>query len=216
MSKARIRADGAEQEMEGQGGDALLTSLRHDIVFGAVAPGQWLRQSELERRYGTSRAAIRRALAELESQGLVEHRLNYGYRVAVVDAAERAQLCQVRVILETGALPMILERLSADDLVGLRGLASAFEQAVEHEGRPQQVACNFAFHRRFYELSGNGPLEALIRHQRERADQGSTGRWQTVSGLRGASEEHFAILDALEARDLERLTELVRVHIERF
>lgn len=214
MSCAAARND--SEETEQHGADALRTALRHDIVFGAIPPGQWLRQSELELRYGATRTAIRRALVELENGGLVEHRHNYGYRVAVPDPAERAAICQVRVILETGAVPAVVERAGPGDLVELRELARAFEHAIEHDGRPRQVACNFAFHRRFYGICANPVLGRLIREHRERADLGSSGRWQTVSGLRGACEEHFAMLDALEARDPARLSELIRVHIERF
>lgn len=216
MGHAAVHIDDAIGEKHSSRDVALPTALRHDIVFGGFRPGQWLRQRELQARYGATRPAVRRALADLAGQGLVEHRLNFGYRVAVLGVDQRADICEVRVILETGALPRIVERAEAEDLAELEELARAFAEAVEQDGRERQVSCNFAFHRRFYALCGNAALERLIRDQRERTDQGASGRWHTLAGLRGASTEHFEMVEALAARDLEHLAGLVRQHIERF
>jgi DNA-binding GntR family transcriptional regulator len=196
--------------------DMVVTALRNDIVFGAFRPGEWLRQIDLQERYEASRFEIRRALDELQMRGLVEHRLNYGYRVAPANPEERSHVFEVRVILETAAVPLVVARATGEDAAELKRLAEAFAATVEQAGRKEQVAANFAFHRAFYTLTGNPVLEGLIRELRERGNYGAGERWGTFQGIRGSSQEHFAMIDALRAGDAERLASLVRQHIERF
>lgn len=47
--------------------------LRHEILSGALAPGERLIEEQLTQRFGISRAPLREALRSLGQQGLVEH-----------------------------------------------------------------------------------------------------------------------------------------------
>ena len=53
-------------------------SLRDAIVDGTLAPGEKLRDPELEEWLGVSRTPIREAFQQLESEGLIELRMNRG------------------------------------------------------------------------------------------------------------------------------------------
>ena len=50
-----------------------LRRLRHEILSGALAPGERLVEEQLTQRFGTSRAPLREALRQLAQQGLIEH-----------------------------------------------------------------------------------------------------------------------------------------------
>jgi hypothetical protein len=55
--------------------------LRHEILSGALAPGERLIEEQLTQRFGISRAPLREALRSLGQQGLVEHLPRRGVRV---------------------------------------------------------------------------------------------------------------------------------------
>ena len=52
--------------------DAIIDYLREMILGGEMAPGDTLHESELTKRFGTSRSPVREALLHLEQDGLVQ------------------------------------------------------------------------------------------------------------------------------------------------
>src|SRR3546814_8626773 len=55
--------------------------IERDIHVGTLAPGAWLKQVDLEERYGCTRIDLRQALDRLVTRQLVRHTPNRGYRV---------------------------------------------------------------------------------------------------------------------------------------
>ena len=190
--------------------------MRDDIRFGTYSFGQWLKLIDLQKRYRATQFEIRRVLDSLKTERLVEHRVNHGFRVATPDPAERRQMQFVRTVLERNTASLIAARASAADIDALQGLAQAFDQSVELEGRQLQAAANSAFHQRLYELAGNPILSGLIRELRERSHYGTTGRWRSTEGLHESSVEHFLMVEAIRHRDPIELDRLIARHIEAF
>jgi len=194
----------------------LVEALGNDIVFGAYPQGARLKLVDLQARYGASAFEVRQALPELKARRLVEHVVNAGFRVARPDEGERAQMREVRVLLETAAARATVGRASPADVARLRGLALRFERAVARGDRAALIASNDAFHAGLYALAGNAVLAGLIGELRERDTSGTTGRWRSAEGLREASADHLAIVEALGAGDAGRLERLVAAHIRAF
>src|SRR6267154_3993104 len=69
-----------------------------DIQSGALVPGMWLKQIDLEERYGGTRLEIRRALDRLAQRRLVEHILNRGYHVYRPDGRKTTEILEIRCI----------------------------------------------------------------------------------------------------------------------
>lgn len=74
--------------------------LRHEILSGALEPGERLIEEQLTQRFGISRGPLREALRPLGHQGLVEHLPRRGGRVAELSAADVEELFELRDILE--------------------------------------------------------------------------------------------------------------------
>lgn len=77
-----------------------LTRLRQAILHGEMAPAQRLVENELAEQFGVTRASVRAALIELESEGLVERIRNRGSRVRVVSVDEAVAITECRMALE--------------------------------------------------------------------------------------------------------------------
>lgn len=193
--------------------DSVEARLRADVVFGQYQPQQWLKLVDIQTRYRTSQAEARRALANLCKAGYLEHRHNYGYRLPGYDPAIARDHQEVRVILERGAVPALVRGATPEALAALRQSAKDFEASIYNEGRYAQSVTNFEFHQRLYALTGNPVLEGTIRDFRERASYPSANRWPTLAAMLVSSKEHFDIVDALEARDVQRLSRVVADHI---
>jgi DNA-binding GntR family transcriptional regulator len=188
--------------------------LREDILAGELAPGTVLSEVALARSFGTSRGPIREALGRLASEGLVTITPRRGAIITELTRDEFVGAYQVREALETLAMRLAVPRLTEADISRLRAL---HEEMVQHAKRGEVnafFAANAGFHELFVASSGNQKLEEMYRLLMDQM-----GRYLARSlALRGSVErsiaEHAAILDAVEAGDVERAARLLADHIE--
>lgn len=85
----------------------IAVKLRGLISSGVYAPGMRLGQTELAKRFESSRVPVREALKMLSTEGLVEHDPNRGFFVARLSSDEARQLFRLREMIEDELLPTI-------------------------------------------------------------------------------------------------------------
>jgi DNA-binding GntR family transcriptional regulator len=187
--------------------------IARDIQSGLFAAGTWLKQIDLERRYGRSRMDVRRALDRLVQKRLVAHLPNRGYRVHEEDGERAAQVRDIRLLLELAAADGVVERATPSDIDRLEALARKFDQLVLEGTVLEQYDANIAFHFELLRLNGNDELTALVTDLRGRISSAPASQWRTRRRVEQSSREHFAMVDAVAARDAGRLRALIRAHI---
>ncbi len=74
--------------------------LRHDIVFGALSPGDRLTEMKLAADFELSRATIRTALQQLATEGLIVQMPYTGWAVVSLTAHSAWELYTLRSPLE--------------------------------------------------------------------------------------------------------------------
>ena len=184
-----------------------------DIRIGTFGPGVWLKQIDLEERYGAKRIAVRKALDELVAKRLVEHIPNRGYRVYDLDATRRRELRAIRTLLETAAVDEIIANVQDQDVEELHALAEVFERA-SYDGTVLALNdANGAFHQRLLKLCDNKTMVELIMEMRARGPAAPVTRWRTVAQLEKVCRDHYMIVEALAARDGPRLKSVISGHI---
>lgn len=193
--------------------DALANALADEIHSGALAPGEWLKQIDIEQRYGAKRMDVRRALDRLVQKRLVVHLPNRGYHVVKPDGRLAQEIRDVRVILETGAVDGIVARVREEDVAEALRLARRFESLLFDGTVIDLHDANIAFHGHLLGLCGNPELCALVQELRGRIASALAGQWQKRSRIEQSSREHLAMVEALAARDAEALRRLIRAHI---
>ncbi|SED92154.1 DNA-binding transcriptional regulator, GntR family [Rhizobiales bacterium GAS191] len=184
-----------------------------DIRSGVLAPGLWLKQIDLERRYDCRRAEVRRALDRLAQRRIIEHVPNRGYQVFLPDGNQATQILEVRVILETGAADAIVANASAEDIAALHTLAQRFGELVKTGTILELYEANLAFHSALLGLCGNPELAGLVSELRHRTSSAPAGQWRTQARVETSCAEHHQIVDSIAARDSGRLRELIALHI---
>ena len=123
-----------------------LRRLRHEILSGALAPGERLVEEHLTQRFGTSRAPLREALRQLAQEGLIEHLPRRGVRVAELSAADADELFALRNVLERHAVEAAFARPAAPSLAGV---TAAWQRMAEAARTGDAFAENNA-HQRFH------------------------------------------------------------------
>jgi DNA-binding GntR family transcriptional regulator len=187
--------------------------IARDVRAGAFAPGTWLKQIDLEQRYGSGRSEIRRALDYLTQKRLVQHVPNRGYHVVLPDSDQTAHILELRVILETAAVDSIVANTTIAAIERIDALARKFDEMILHGTVLDQYEANLAFHRELLTLCSNPELSTLVTDLRSRTSSALAGQWSTRARVEQSSREHHDMIKALRARDAQQLKDIVALHI---
>ncbi|MFJ8869015.1 GntR family transcriptional regulator [Streptomyces sp. NPDC102473] len=190
-----------------------LAHLRQAILRGEMAPAQRLVENELAEQFGVTRASVRAALIELESEGLVERIRNRGSRVRVVSVDEAVAITECRMALE--GLCAAKAAVVADDeqLDRLTAVGEAMTEAVAGGDPMLYSELNHELHALVREFSGQQTAVSLL----ERLN-GQLVRHRFQLALRPGRpqqslSEHLAMIDAIRARDPQAAEAAVRSHL---
>ena len=192
--------------------DLIADTLRDEILHGAFAPGQPLRQEELAERFGVSRLPVRDALLRLEAQGLVHVYPNRGAFVISLSPDEVREIYEMRILLEGDMIERAVPRMTAGDW---RRIDAAHAESARSANGPEWVEGDWAFHRALYEPAGRPRQLATIEQLR-----GTVARYWTVrDALPSRSTEwladHDAIVEACRARSSVAARRRLGDHLQR-
>ena len=188
--------------------------IREGIIRGSFAFGERLSDRALAASLGISRTPVREALARLAKEDLVVIRPQSGSFVMTLRAESVRAVCQMRGILECGALRLAAgndpEHLAAAVSLPLAGGALAVE-----EGNLSRAAeLDSAFHQAIIEAADN-PL--LTRAYRGIADQVEAIRHRLpldVARMRQAVSQHRRIMDLAIAGRLPEAESELATHVQ--
>lgn len=193
--------------------EAAAERLRTLIIEGELPPGARLNERELSERLGVSRTPLREAFRMLAADGLLVRLPNRGAQVVSLSREDVRHAFEVMASLEGLSGELAAGRVTDADLEALRGLQDEMERA--HAGRdlPTYYRVNRAIHDRINAIAGNPilthtfkTLNARLHALRFRSNL-VQAKWDR------AVEEHREMIEALAARDGERLRELLVGHV---
>ncbi|WP_232462443.1 GntR family transcriptional regulator [Bordetella genomosp. 9] len=182
----------------------LYERIRQMIIDGTLAPGQPLREQELERRFGTSRSPIREALRLLQLNGLATHQQRRGFRVVLYTEREIAQIYLLRGELESYAMREVARCDDVEPL--LSSLRDACERLAARDPL-RDAASHLSIMRDAFlhivEFVQNPPLAEAVKRLNERCEPlryNLSRQGADVGALAGYLRR---ILQALERRDFD-------------
>jgi DNA-binding GntR family transcriptional regulator len=191
-------------------------------------PGSVLRQETLSERFGVSRTPIREALRRLAATGLVSFEPNRGVRVRTISREELREAFLVRAELEALVTELAVPRFDKARLLALRAAEADFARLTDElleRGREadernaltgEWVRANYRFHDVIYEAAQVPFVEAVAKSARRTF----LSRWRAggpeIDDLyRQNTQEHHAIVSAIEARSAEGARALAHEHVLR-
>ncbi|GMA15144.1 FadR family transcriptional regulator (plasmid) [Deinococcus metallilatus] len=203
-------------------------AIKRYIEDHGLKPGDLLPpEAQLARDMGMSRLSLREGVKSLEALGILEAKQGEGIYVKAftfdsifenlpysfaTDGKSLRDLLQVRTALEEGLIGMVAGRATPEQLDHLERLARQMLQKAqagetfEDEDRE--------FHLALYEPLQNLFLNRLVELFWEvfRRLHGSAN--VTAWHLEQTAHDHLAILNALRARDHQRITEAMHAHFQ--
>lgn len=183
-------------------------SLREAIIGGTIQAGVSLVEADLAERFGVSRGPVRDALRELAREGLVVDLPRRGSVVSTLTFSDTRDVYDVREGLETVAARLAIERATDGELAAIHEHVAAMESAWDRGAEyGESLAADLAFHRRLVALSGNQRLvplyEQMLSQTQLLVHTAAQANPRLALAMRRSA--HREILDALQARDPERV-----------
>ncbi len=180
---------------------SITDDLRRDILSGRFEPGDRLLEVPLAEEYACGRAAVRSALVELATEGLVDREVNRGATVRRISVAEAIQITEARAALESLIADQAARHATDAEREELRGIIADMRAAVAEDRGRDYSDLNAVFHRRIREMSGHRVAAELVANLRNRAAHHQY-RLSMMPGRPTESvEQHAAIADAVIAGD---------------
>ncbi|NLF64539.1 MAG: GntR family transcriptional regulator [Chloroflexi bacterium] len=185
------------------------------ITTLALPPGEPLNEQLLAGRLNTTVTAVQEALKLLAHDGLVTVTARHGIYVAEANAADLAELSELRLELEGLAARLAAQRATADDLAVLDALCR--EQEAFARDEPQRL---FDLDHRFHQAIAAAAHNRYLAKTLEQFFGLSRRLWflalPRLGSLPGAVGVHVALVEAIRARDADRAERLMHAHVEGF
>lgn len=197
--------------------DTCLDDLKQRILSMSLAPGIPLDETRLSEQYGISRTPMREVLQRLAGAGFAVLEDNRGAKVASMDVATMRVFFQTAPMIYANIARLAAEHRTTEQLAQLRAAQAAFEQANAKADAHKAALANYRFHEVIGQMAHNPYLMAslarmLIDHTRlsQTFYRPESGHEQQLVAT--AQAQHDQMIAAIEARDIERATELTLQH----
>jgi DNA-binding GntR family transcriptional regulator len=172
--------------------------------------GETIVESRLAEQLRISRTPLREALQRLEGEGLVVKGSGRSFKVRHVDLGEYLQSLRVREVLEPEAAAMATGHIPLSELAAVRAEINSLLYATSYH-TDAHWRSDDNLHELFARHSGNEVLTKVIRSLRVTTRLFEIAR--LADRVEPDSQEHLAILQALEAEDPKAARKAVQAHI---
>ncbi len=198
-------------------GTSTYERIKHDVIFGELAPGVKLKLDGLRARYGASVSTLREILNRLASEGFIVAAEQRGFFVKPVSKDDLVEIANLRVLLECSALET---SIAAGDtewegrLVAAHHKLQLVEQKMlsgDHSQKELWKQYDWEFHQALISACNSQNLISIhatifdkyLRYQ------------MLVLTHRGedAAKEHRLILDAALERDSAVAAKVLETHV---
>lgn len=193
--------------------DDIANLLRRAIGERVLVPGQPLNQDELARRFGVSRIPLREALRTLVGEGLVVMRPGLGALVTELSADEVEELYDLRLHLEPPLAAAVVAQASRQDVEELAGLVDRLAELAVLDSESWSTL-DYAFLRRMYELSGRRHTVRMVVQALNLVEPYARVHAHVLGRRDRVLDEQRGMVQALQAADAPRLTELLHASID--
>lgn len=210
------------------GAGAITARLRRAIIGGAYGDGDRIpAERSLAESYGAARSTIRKALEQLEDEGLLVRRVGAGTFVSyagpvsgqtgeISDLISPLQLIDARMAVEPYMARLAALHASQHELDGMRAVLAKLEEDDDND--------LFTRHNSEFHLCiARGARNPLLLHVYETINAVRTrAQWNLVKEkvlsprqIAAYNTQHRAIYEALTTRDAQRVAELLVQHLEK-
>ena len=207
----RISLIAASQSRRVTAVDLVCESLRSAILRGDLPGGTRLVQTEIASQLDVSTTPVREAMRDLASEGLItldSHRIG---TVRQPDWEEMSEIVEIRRALERVALQRAMDNITETQMNQARDLADQLSEDIDLGTWVQR---NSEFHSIFHWATSTGRLANFLVALESAGGVFVAQAQRLHPDIRDrAIADHYALLDAFGARDIDAAVEIQYQHV---
>ncbi len=188
--------------------------IRDAILRGEYVPGQRLVEVELCDTFQASRSAVRGALQQLASEGMVEVQRNRGARVRRVSRDEAIEITEVRRMVEGLIAAKAAGRATPPQVAELRKVVTAMRRAIRQHDALGYSELNARLHAMIRQISGHATAAAIIERLRGQVVRHQFRLALLPSRPSRSLAQHEKIVEAIASGDPEAAETAMHEHLD--
>ena len=189
--------------------------IREKILTGVYPPGSALLQDVIAAEFGVSKIPVREALVQLRAEGLVDVFAHRGFQVRPLSSAEVDEVFHLRLQIEPLAVAEGCRRSEDQDRDATRLAFGNLNDALAAGELYESGDLNRAFHIALI-VPRLQPVAAEILSRLHTLSQRYVRMHLLPPGRVGrATQEHTGLFEAWVTGDIDEVTRLTSVHIEK-
>ena len=193
--------------------EKVIISLRADLTTGGMSQGITYSIPMLAEKFGVSATPVREAVLELTKEGLLFPVPNKGFRMVETSEEKLRDITDIRILLEVPITIKVAEIISQDKIDELRELALHIQVLAKRSDFVLFIENDRKFHHQILELCQNKPLVEYADQLRSQTRIHGIPYLIDSGRLLSSSNEHLALLDAMEKRNYKLVGEITSQHI---
>ncbi|MFS4581563.1 GntR family transcriptional regulator [Phaeobacter sp. C3_T13_0] len=130
--------------------ETVYQTLRGQILFGDLAPGQAVTIQGLVESLGAGMTPVREAIRRLISDGALVFQGNRRVSVPMLRSSDLSELIYARKTIECQLARLATERVTPADIAALEAIDTALDQAISAGDVAGYLVQNYQFHTRLY------------------------------------------------------------------
>lgn len=142
--------------------EKIYQTIRDEIMYGQLLPGERLVEKDLPKKYSASRNTIRECMRQLQSEGLLTFTANRGFSISKLSTVQVEEVYTLRMILESYATKMTAQKATPEQVAYIESVQQGCINAAAKVDFQAWINHNTIFHHFFYENCGNDNLKMLL------------------------------------------------------
>lgn len=188
-------------------------AIKSEILRGALAGGQPVLQAEWAERMGTSVTPVREAIRRLGQDGLVETAPHRGTRVIHMTTDSLDQIYDMRALIVPMQIRRSMGRMSESDIQQARTLCDHMN-ALTADQTAEFIELNNQFHDLLLQHDDSWTSRVIQMLQAAASPYVSLSIAEQPSQLLDSNKDHYELLEATIAGDVDKVIETELRHIE--
>ena len=193
---------------------AAYSSIKEMMLNYDIIPGQRLIFVDLAEQLGVSRTPVNNALSILAKEGYLDFVPNQGYSVHKLTKEEAESLYEIREILEVGTIDKAIRLMTDEKFKALERKKADYEKAMSDRVHRRLFLLDTEFHASLIEMVGNKFMTERYRDICQRIVLRFRTEDLRMERIQDIVREHERLLNAVRARQPEKIKKLVQDHNE--
>lgn len=187
------------------------------IIEEQIEPGGLLSENHLAGYLNMSRTPVREAIRRLQAEGILESIKGLGTFLKPLTLKDVKNIYEVREALELIACETAIDQITDEEIEEVRGSLQSLldrHKAGEEIARMEFSHLDGQLHDLIVKKSNNGYIKILMDQIYFNVDRYRIISFQVSLDLEESTRQHLDLLDRIQERNLERLQEHLKRHLE--